>query len=79
MSNVTAAIKKDLKQIQWWAYLHTNGNIQVKRYLDKRDIDDAWESPFVRDVMNPFTAEDRADAMKQAEEHFEITTEDDEE
>jgi len=49
----------------WWGYLHTNGSIQAKRYFDKRDIEDANQSPFCELVVKPFEATDRDDAMEQ--------------
>lgn len=54
--------------LKWWGYLHTNGSVQVKRYFDERDIDEALVSPFVSKVTQPFEAEGRSDAIKQASE-----------
>lgn len=59
-------------KLHWWAYLHTNGNIQVKRYFDKQDIDEAWESPFVKDVYATFQADDREEAAELAAEYFNV-------
>lgn len=56
---------------KWWGYLHINGSIQVKRYFDQRDTDEAEESPFVDKVVYPFDAVDRQDALKQAKEILE--------
>jgi len=33
---------------KWWGYIHANGNIQVKRYFDKRDTDEAEEILFAK-------------------------------
>lgn len=33
--------------IMWWAYMHTNGAILVKRYFGPEDIIEAIDSPFV--------------------------------
>lgn len=52
----------------WWGYIHVNGNIQVKRYFDKRDIEEAHESDFVASVYGPFEAEDRQTAIKKIKE-----------
>jgi len=52
------------EQFEWWCYLHTNGHIQAKRYFDKRDLEDADESPFVKVRSGPFMADDRDDAIK---------------
>jgi len=48
----------------WWGYLHTNGSYQVKRYFNKRDIDEALESPFVVSVSGVFLAKNREEAFK---------------
>lgn len=52
---------------KWWGYLHINGKIQVKRYFDQRDIDEARESEFVTAVTWAFDAINREDALKKAE------------
>lgn len=51
---------------QWWGYLHTNGNIQVKPAIwDINDmLADARESPFCERVFEPFEAENREEAIK---------------
>ncbi len=51
----------------WWGYIHINGSIQVKRYFDKRDIEEANESSFVNNVINPFSANNREEAIKYME------------
>lgn len=48
----------------WWGYLHINGSIQVKRYFDDRDLDEAIESPFVSRVITKFQANDRDQALQ---------------
>jgi len=53
---------------KWYGYLLTNGEIQVKRYFDRRDIEEANESDFVALVLPPFDAEHREDALDQAHE-----------
>ena len=52
---------------KWWGYIHTNHSIQVKRYFDQRDLDEAQSSEFVAQVYGPFDAIDRTDAIKQIE------------
>lgn len=47
----------------WWGYLHIQGTLQAKRFFDQRDIDDALESPFVKQVVYPFLAADREEAL----------------
>lgn len=51
----------------WWAYLHTNGSIQVKRFFGRGDMDAASESPFVAMMAGPFDARDRENAIAIAE------------
>ena len=41
----------------WWAYRHKSFSIHLKRYFDRRDVDEAYESPFVDLVIEPFEAE----------------------
>jgi len=48
---------------KWWGYIHVNGKLQVKRFFDQRDIDEAYESDFVSHVFHPFFAKDREDAL----------------
>ena len=55
-----------MNTLKWWGYLHVNGSIQVKRFFDQRDIDEANESDFVQKTTQPFDAVDRNDALKQA-------------
>lgn len=50
-------------KILWWGYRHINGHIQVKRFFNQFEIDDAYESPFAIHVYEPFEAENRADAI----------------
>ena len=50
--------------MKFWAYRHINGSIHVKAYRDdlpnaRASIDDAFESDFVEDVIDPFEAENR--------------------
>ena len=56
----------------WWGYLHTEGKIQAKRYFDRRDLEDAAESPFVETYYGPFAAEGRDEAIKILTDHFAI-------
>lgn len=48
----------------WWGYRHISGTYQVKRYFDERDIKDAYMSDFVEQVVRPFSAKNREDALK---------------
>jgi len=58
--------------VYWWAYLHTDGSVQLKRYLGSADFKDADESPFVRRRTGKFLSGSRAEAMDQAKELLNI-------
>lgn len=47
----------------WWGYRHTSGSLQAKRYFDARDIEEARESDFVSQVVGPFQAAGRDEAL----------------
>lgn len=54
---------------QFWAYRHINGSIHVRQYRAdlpnaRESIDDAFESDFIDDVLDPFPAHDRAEAER---------------
>lgn len=49
---------------EWWGYLHVNGSVIVKRYLDTKDITEALESPFVKYVSGVCLAVDRKEAIE---------------
>lgn len=51
----------------WWGYVHTNGSTHLKRYFDKRDIEEAQQSPFVEKLIHLFEAPDRESALIQLE------------
>ena len=50
----------------WWGYLHVDGSVQVKRFFDQRDIDEAVHSAFVARVTGRFEAKNRQDAEEKA-------------
>jgi len=54
-------------ELQWWGYRHTNGNYQVKRWyggeLGQAALEDAYSSPFVDKVAQPFEAHGRQQAL----------------
>jgi hypothetical protein len=54
--------------MKWWAYVHTNGALQLKRYLGYLDLKEADESPFVVRRTEPFDAETREEAEQKARE-----------
>jgi hypothetical protein len=51
--------------ISWWGYLHSNGTIQVKRWFgDVKDYtDDCEGNDFVQQVVPPFQADTREEAV----------------
>lgn len=51
----------------WWGYKHTSGTYQAKRYFDKRDTEEAEQSPFCEIVVYPFEASNRDEALKEIE------------
>lgn len=57
---------------KFWAYRHVNGGIQVKRYTSEDAIDDAYDSPFVDEVLEPYTAKDKAEADRIAKERLTV-------
>lgn len=48
----------------WWGYKHESDTYQAKRYFDRRDTDEAHESPFCAVVVGPFRARDRDHALE---------------
>lgn len=54
--------------MKWWAYLHTNGSLHVKRFFSFEDIDEAVESEFVSLVTPAFDADSREQAIIIAQE-----------
>ena len=48
--------------MKWWAYIHSNGTLQIKRYFDEQDIDEAHESPFVKKILPIVDVESREEA-----------------
>ena len=51
--------------LMWWGYLHQNGTIQVKRWFgDHKDYtDDCEGNDFVTEVVRPFAADTREEAI----------------
>lgn len=49
--------------LMWWGYKHTSGTLQAKRFFDQRDLDEAQESPFVNQLVYPFAAKNRDEAL----------------
>lgn len=51
---------------KWWGYLHSNGTIQAKRWFgDHKDYtEDCQDNPFVIEVVIPFEADTREEAIE---------------
>lgn len=52
----------------WWGYKHVSGTLQAKRYFDRLDTEEAEQSPFVAQVVYPFPAKDRDEALSYIKE-----------
>lgn len=66
----TVELDNKSQKLKWWAYLHSNGSIIVKRYFDFIDIKEAQESPFCVMVKEPFEADNANEARAIANEAF---------
>ena len=55
-----------MSENMWWGYLHSNGSVQVKRWFgDHKDYtDDCQDNDFVQQVVRPFSADSRDEAIK---------------
>jgi ATP-dependent Clp protease adapter protein ClpS len=55
-----------MEKLMWWGYLHSNGEIQVKRWFgDHKDYtDDCEGNDFVVEVVRPFAAQSREEALE---------------
>ena len=52
-------------RLKWWGYRHTSGTVQAKRFFsDRASIEDAYESDFVAQVVEPFEADSRDEALR---------------
>lgn len=57
--------------MKYWAYKHANGSLHLKVFRgDTASVNDAFDSPFVDDVMDVFEAENREDAILQVKTYF---------
>ena len=48
----------------WWGYIHTDGELQIKRWFSQKDINEARISPFVESYYGPFEADNRSHAKE---------------
>lgn len=55
----------------WYAYIHQDGTLHVKRYFGDGDIVEAHDSPFVVSITGPFHATDHVHASRLAAIRFE--------
>ena len=56
-----------MEELKWWGYRHVNGTIQVKRFFDMGDINEAKSSPFVEICHGPFPAKTREEAIAEVD------------
>lgn len=56
--------------ISWWAYVHRDGSIKLKRYLSQSQLSQAEGSPFVILMIMPFFAKNNEAAMAMINEHL---------
>lgn len=56
----------------WWGYKHTSGTYQAKRYFDKQDTNEAEESPFCEQIVYPFEAKSRDEAIEYVKQQTNI-------
>lgn len=56
----------------WWGYVHIDGSIQVNRLHSYVDIEEAEQSDFVLQVVGPFEADNRNDAINKVVEAVSI-------
>lgn len=59
----------ELTKNLWWGYKHVYGTLQVKRYFDQRDLTEAMESDFVQQLVPPFEAANRDEALAYIKEY----------
>lgn len=55
-------------KLLWWGYKHTNQSLQAKRYFGPLDTDEARDSPFCAQVVGPFPARDREEALEKVKQ-----------
>ncbi len=58
------------KQNIFWGYLDDQGQIEVKRYVDDRMIENYERMPFVKGIFNPFTARDIWEARQKVLDRY---------
>ena len=56
------------EKLLWWGYKHISGTYQAKRYFGPLDTDEARDSPFCEQVVGPFPAKDREEALQSVKE-----------
>jgi hypothetical protein len=66
-----------MNTLTWWGYIHIDGSIVVKRFLDQVDLDDAAKSEFVKTIFQPFVAVNREAAVRKCHAKHNEPKEDD--
>ncbi len=59
---------EEITKLKWWGYKHVNGSLQVKRYFDYLDLQEARESDLVEVTVGPFLASGREEALEKLKE-----------
>lgn len=59
---------KKTEDLLWWGYKHTSGTLQAKRYFGPLDTEEARDSPFCDEVVGPFSAKGREDALEKVKQ-----------
>lgn len=59
-----------MEKIRWWGYKHRSGTLQVKRYFEPLDIEEALASPFCESVHGPWEVNSREEALKRLQEEL---------
>jgi hypothetical protein len=61
-------VAQEEENLLWWGYKHSSGTYQAKRYSGPLDTDEARDSPFCEQVVGPFPAKDRDEALQLVKE-----------
>jgi hypothetical protein len=56
--------------MEWFAYEHMNGKLNLRRFFSWLDIKEAEDSPFVQNVYGPFDADTRDEALAIMNKHW---------
>lgn len=57
-------MEENESKLEWWGYIHENGDLIIKRYLNDMQIIDALESDFVKTISGRVYAKDKKEATE---------------